>query len=191
MNQDDVNKALKRLYLVSELTESVCSQIAHEDEWENKLLIKETILKLMGQKDDGKVKNDEDLKIWNYSIMYQSVMHFQDICSWILMKPELCETYPPVFGHLFAQLCKLEYKYLEGITIAEQVAEVLLVWEEKIPDKDLEEMFGVFLIENLCLNKLKQIPRFRKILEAEGTDGLPSDEELMRYLSGAKNLPSA
>ena len=191
MNQDDVNKALKRLYLVSELTESVCSQIAHEDEWENKLLIKETILKLMGQKDGGKVKNDEDLKIWNYSIMYQSVMHFQDICSWILMKPELCETYPPVFGHLFAQLCKLEYKYLEGITIAEQVAEVLLVWEEKIPVKDLEEMFGVFLIENLCLNKLEQIPRFRKILEAEMFDGLPSDEELVRFLSGFKDLPSA
>ncbi len=62
---------------------------------------------------------------------------------------------------------------------------------EKIPDKDLEEMFGVFLIENLCLDKLEQIPRFRKILEAEMFDGLPSDEELMRYLSGAKNLPSA
>lgn len=191
MNQENMFKALKKIYLVSELTESVCSQIVHEDEWENKLLMRETILKLIGQKDDGKVKNDEDLKIWNYSIMYQSVMHFQDICSWILMKPELRETYPPVFGHLFAQLCKLEYKYLEGITIAEQVAEVLLVWEEKIPDKDLEEMCGVFLIENLCLDKLKQISRFRKILEAEATDGLPSDEELMRYLSGAKNLPSA
>ena len=191
MNQENMFKALKKLYLVSELTESVCSQIVHEDEWENKLLMRETILKLMGQKDDGKVKNDEDFKIWNYSVMYQCVMHFQDICSWILMKPELRETYPPVFGHLFAQLCKLEYKYLEGITIAEQVAEVLLVWEEKIPDKDLEEMCGVFLIENLCLDKLKQISRFRKILEAEATDGLPSDEELMRYLSGAKNLPSA
>ena len=191
MNQDDVNKALKRLYLVSELTESVCSQIAHEDEWENKLLIKETILKLMGQKDDGKVKNDEELKVWNYSVMYQCVMHFQDMCSWILMKPELRETYPPVFGHLFAQLCKLEYKYLEGITIAEQVAEVLLVWEEKIPDKDLEEMFGVFLIENLCLDELNRIPRFRKILENGNVDGLPSDEELVRFLSGFKDLPSA
>ena len=191
MNQENMFKTLKKLYLVSELTESVCSQIVHEDEWENKLLMRETILKLMGQKDDGKVKNDEEFKVWNYSIMYQCVMHFQDICSWILMKPELRETYPPVFGHLFAQLCKLEYKYLEGITIAEQVAEVLLVWEEKIPDKDLEEMCGVFLIENLCLDKLKQISRFRKILEAEATDGLPSDEELMRYLSGVKNLPSA
>lgn len=191
MNQENMLKALKRLYLVSELAESVCSQIAHEDEWENKLLMKETILKLMGQKDDGKVKNDDDLRVWNYSIMYQCVMHFKDICSWILMKPELCESYPPIFGHLFAQLCKLEYKYLEGITIAEQVADVLLVWEKKIPNKDLEEMFGVFLIENLCLNKLKQIPRFRKVLEDENTDGLPSDEELMRYLSGVKNLPSA
>ena len=153
--------------------------------------MKETILKLMGQKDDGKVKNDEELKVWNYSVMYQCVMHFQDICSWILMKPELRETYPPVFGHLFAQLCKLEYKYLEGITIAEQVAEVLLVWEEKIPDKDLEEMFGVFLIENLCLDELNRIPRFRKILENGNVDGLPSDEELVRFLSGFKDLPSA
>ncbi len=144
MNQDDMNKALKRLYLVSELAENVCSQIAHEDEWGNKLLMRETILKLMGQKDDGKVKNDEDLKIWNYSIMYQCVMHFQDICSWILMKPELCETYPPVFGHLFAQLCKLEYKYLEGITIAEQVAEVLLVWEKKFLTKIWKRCLGFF-----------------------------------------------
>ena len=99
-------KALNRIYLVLELSESVHAQIEHGDDWENKALMRESILTLMGQRlDDEKRErqrtDSREFSIWNYSIMYQCIGHFKDICSWILMNPTLTEEYPPIFGHLF------------------------------------------------------------------------------------------
>ena len=42
------------------------------------------------------------------------------------MNPTLTEEYPPVFGHLFGLVSKIESLYLDGITAAREVADVLI-----------------------------------------------------------------
>ena len=55
MDKREMVKALNRIYLVLELSESVHAQIEHGDDWENKALMRESILTLMGQQlDDEK-----------------------------------------------------------------------------------------------------------------------------------------
>ena len=197
MDKREMVKALNRIYLVLELSESVHAQIEHGDDWENKALMRESILTLMGQQlDDEKRErqrtDSREFSIWNYSIMYQCIGHFKDICSWILMNPTLTEEYPPVFGHLFGLVSKIESRYLDGITAARAVADVLIVWDEKIPDKDLEEMAGIFLIENKCIGQLRKIPRLKDLFDEAEAALMPSDDELMRVLTGfAGKLPSA
>lgn len=52
MDKQEMVKALNRIYLVLELSESVHAQIEHGDDWENKALMRESILTLMGQRLD-------------------------------------------------------------------------------------------------------------------------------------------
>ena len=52
MDKREMVKALNRIYLVLELSESVHAQIEHGDDWENKALMRESILTLMGQQLD-------------------------------------------------------------------------------------------------------------------------------------------
>lgn len=43
MDKREMVKALNRIYLVLELSESVHAQIEHGDDWENKALMRESI----------------------------------------------------------------------------------------------------------------------------------------------------
>ena len=197
MDRQEMVKALNRIYLVLELSESVRSQIVHGDDWENKALMRESILTLLGQKLDEQQRERQEKEagefdIWNFSVMYRCIGYFKDICSWILMTPELMKNYPPVFGHLFGLICKIERLYLDGITTAPLVANVLVVCEKDIPDRYLEEMAGIFLVEGMCVNQLRKIPRLKGLFDDAENVMLPSDDELVRLLSafGGK-LPSA
>lgn len=179
MTRENLVKALNKIQLLLCLGESGLLLARNEGDVKDRMIICDATAKLLerplSKENKDKLKIDEcEYEIWCYTRLYEGVGYFEDVCSNILMAPELLKDYPQVFGSVFLYAGRIQNRYLDGVKQLEQVASILVLCEKYISDENLEEFLRVFMIEEKCYDVLAKIPRLSKYFES-----VPSEEELM------------